>query len=191
MKIDPIRAGLALFVVVIVYLTLYPFALSAIPQEGLSWRVPSNRGEWMDALLNYYFFLPFGLFGGLLVPGWRGVLWTGLGGALLSYTVESIQLYIPMRDGSYRDILLNTIGALSGAGGMKAAGTGSASRNSGVVRRGNFWSAAPNVSWPGIRLLHDPSTVRSPREIRGLGIWFGPVPTSAPHGPVAEVVFAT
>lgn len=116
MKIDPIRAGLALFVIVIVYLTLYPFSLSAIPREGLSWSVPSSRGEWMDALLNCYFFLPFGFFGGLLVPGWRGVLWTGLGGALLSFTVESIQLYIPMRDGSYRDILLNTIGALSGAG---------------------------------------------------------------------------
>ncbi len=116
MKINPIRAGLAICIIVIVYLTLYPFAMSAIPRAGLSWSIPSSRGEWMDALLNCYFFLPFGFFGGLLVPGWRGVLWTGLGAVLLSYSVESIQLYIPMRDGSYRDILLNTVGGLVGAG---------------------------------------------------------------------------
>ena len=38
-----------------------------------------------------------------------------------------------------------------------------------MVRRGNAWSAAPNVSWPGCRLLHEPSTVRRPNESSGLG----------------------
>ena len=44
---------------------------------------------------------------------------------------------------------------------------------------------------PGTRLLHEPSTVRSPAETNGLAIWFGPVPIRAPHGPVSDVVFAT
>jgi len=35
---------------------------------------------------------------------------------------------------------------------------------------------------PGTRLLNDPSTVRSPCETRGLGIWFAAVPMSVAHG---------
>src|SRR3954447_23774798 len=42
-----------------------------------------------------------------------------------------------------------------------------------------------------MRLLQEPSTVRRPNESRGLGSWWGPVPRSAPQGPVALVVFAT
>ena len=41
-------------------------------------------------------------------------------------------------------------------------GAGSASLKGGCVSRGNGWSAAANVSRPGKRLLHDPSTVRRP-----------------------------
>src|SRR3954447_7988959 len=44
----------------------------------------------------------------------------------------------------------------------KPAGAASASRKTGFVSRGNGWSAAANVSRPGKRLLHDPSTVRRP-----------------------------
>src|SRR3954451_13649341 len=43
-------------------------------------------------------------------------------------------------------------------GPKNPAGAPSAGRKSGVVRRGNVWSAAANVSRPGTRLLHEPST---------------------------------
>src|SRR3954468_2466976 len=78
-----------------------------------------------------------------------------------------------------------------GPAGPNSGGFDSACRKSGVVRRGNTGSAAPKVSRPGIRLLQLPSTVRRPYDVIGSGTWFGPGPTRAPHGPVAEVVFAT
>ncbi len=78
-----------------------------------------------------------------------------------------------------------------GPGGPKPVGTSSAALNTGVTCRGNGWSAAPKFSRPGMRLLHEPSTVRRPYEERASGIWLGPVPTSAPQGPVADVVLAT
>ncbi len=116
MKIDPIRAGLALSVLAILYLTLYPFNFSSTAGSGLTWVYPNSRGEWLDVLLNVYLFVPFGFLGGLLVGGWRGALWFALAGAALSYGVESIQLYLPGRDASYRDVFLNTVGAFAGAG---------------------------------------------------------------------------
>ncbi len=47
-------------------------------------------------------------------------------------------------------------------GGPNSGGFASAARKSGVVSRGNGTSAAANVSRPAKRLLHEPSTVRSP-----------------------------
>ena len=46
--------------------------------------------------------------------------------------------------------------------------------------RGKTWSAAPNRSCPGIRLLKSPLTVRSPYGSSGLETWFGPVPEISP-----------
>ncbi len=45
----------------------------------------------------------------------------------------------------------------------------SAALNSGLVSRGKVWSAAPYLSWPRIRLLQEPSTVRRPNDSSGLG----------------------
>ncbi len=115
MKIDPIRAGVALSVVGILYLTLYPFKFSAVPNHGLYFAFPYERGEWLDTLLNLLLFLPFGFFGGLLSHSWRGVLWTGVAGMVLSICIERTQIYIPTRDASYRDVILNSAGALAGA----------------------------------------------------------------------------
>ena len=67
-------------------------------------------------------------------------------------------------------------------GPKKPAPTPSAALKDAEAILGKSWSAAPNVSWPGCRLLHDPSTVRSPCETRGLGIWFAAVPMSVAHG---------
>ena len=67
----------------------------------------------------------------------------------------------------------------------------SASWNTGVVEARERLVGGTEVSWPGCRLLHEPSTVRRPNDSSGLGIWSGPGPTSAPQGPVAGVVLAT
>src|SRR4051794_59771 len=67
-------------------------------------------------------------------------------------------------------------------GPKKPAPTPSAVRNWAVLRRGNVWSAAANCSRPGTRLLHEPSTVRRPYDVRASGIWCGPGPTSVSHG---------
>ena len=53
---------------------------------------------------------------------------------------------------------------------------------------GKSWSAAPKVSWPGCRLLHEPSTVRSPFDTSGLGIWFTSVPMRVEQGSAAVSV---
>jgi hypothetical protein len=74
-----------------------------------------------------------------------------------------------------------------GSGGPKPSATVPAARKTGVVRRGKTSSAAPILPRPATRLLQEPSTVRSPKESSGLDSWLGPVPTSAPQGPVAEV----
>src|SRR4051812_35491776 len=50
-------------------------------------------------------------------------------------------------------------------GPKKPAGAPSAARKTGVVSRGNAWSAAEKFSSPGLRLLHDPSTVRRPYDV--------------------------
>src|SRR5918912_1072175 len=75
-----------------------------------------------------------------------------------------------------------------GPGGPKPGGTGSASRKLGVVRRGNSSSAAQKRSRAGNRLLHEPSTVRSPYGVSRSGIWSGFGPTSVPHGLLAVSV---
>src|SRR5213082_1871952 len=68
-------------------------------------------------------------------------------------------------------------------GPNKLAGAPSAFLKTGLpARRGNGTSAAANFSRPGSRLLHDPSVVRRPYEVSASGIWFGPGPTSVPHG---------
>lgn len=69
--------------------------------------------RWLaDALLNVGLFLPFGLAG-----GWRGKsFWkVMIAGALLSTTIELLQLLVPGRDPELRDILANTAGAALGA----------------------------------------------------------------------------
>src|SRR5471030_974895 len=61
-------------------------------------------------------------------------------------------------------------------GPKKSVGLGSAVRKIGLVSRGNAWLAAANVSRPGSRLLHCPSTVRRPYAVRASGIWSGAGP---------------
>jgi hypothetical protein len=72
-----------------------------------------------DALSNLLAYLPFGTLLGLTLSvhrdAKRSVLWTTLGGLVLSATMEYLQMYLPIRTSSNSDILTNGIGTFLGA----------------------------------------------------------------------------
>lgn len=104
--------------------TLYPFNFSAQMTETrrmgffLFWLTPVAK-SWVGWGLNVLFFMPFGcvLAWWLWTRNWspraRGIA-AFLTGCLLSYSVEFLQLYVPSRDSSWDDVLMNTLGSLVG-----------------------------------------------------------------------------
>lgn len=108
----------------ILFLTLYPFRLNfhILPGGaspfllGRSFKTASS----VDGILNVLLFVPFGF--GLTAKmrsqgmSARRALVTALAaGALLSYTIEFLQLYIPERDSGWEDVFTNGGGALLGS----------------------------------------------------------------------------
>ncbi|MEI7842079.1 MAG: VanZ family protein [Gallionellaceae bacterium] len=114
-----LTAGFALF---IVYASLSPF--SGWQEQGLDFiEVLSSplaqTYSWFDAISNFLAYLPFGLLFGLTlrarlsaVTSVLSVLFVGL---LLSGLMEFTQMYLPNRISSNLDLLMNGLGALSGA----------------------------------------------------------------------------
>ena len=115
---------LALAVVGILFLTLYPFRFS------LHTNPPLNRSPFLlvsggkstgplNAFLNILMFVPFGfgLAQKLREKGKSGatiLLLTMAAGAFLSYCIELTQIYIPTRDSGWEDVFTNTTGAVVG-----------------------------------------------------------------------------
>jgi VanZ family protein len=108
----------------ILFLTLYPFRFdfSAPPPGNV---FPFLLGGWgkdagrLDLFLNVLLFVPYG-FGVALKLRRRNVSKAAAlalafaAGALLSYTVELLQLYIPQRDSGWEDVLTNSTGSAVG-----------------------------------------------------------------------------
>jgi glycopeptide antibiotics resistance protein len=108
----------------ILFLTLFPFrfasatSLSLGASPFLLGRSPKT-GTPIDMLLNILLFIPFG-FG--LAEKLReqqtarkvAFMWTILAGALFSYTIEFLQIYIPSRDSGWEDVFTNSAGAACG-----------------------------------------------------------------------------
>jgi glycopeptide antibiotics resistance protein len=108
----------------ILFLTMYPFRFSFhVLPHGASPFLLGNSGKgggFADAFLNVLLFVPFG-FGLAEKLRERGVsrrmvlvsalVW----GAVFSYTIEFLQLYIPERDSGWEDVFTNGSGALMGA----------------------------------------------------------------------------
>jgi hypothetical protein len=108
----------------ILFLTFYPFRFA--------WHVvlPGNHSPFLlghsgksagplDAFLNVLLFMPlgFGLFEKFREKGKSRIaalLLVLLTGALLSYTIEFVQIYIPPRDSGWEDIWFNSLGAVAG-----------------------------------------------------------------------------
>ena len=115
---------LLLATVGILFLTMYPFRFSfhVLPHGASPFLLghSGKGGGFADAFLNMLLFVPFGF--GLaeklrergISPGL--VLATALGcGAVFSYMVEFLQLYIPERDSGWEDVFTNGSGSLVGA----------------------------------------------------------------------------
>ncbi len=114
-----LAAAYALF---IVYASLSPFS---------GWRTPNSvfsdvlteplllQYTWLDVATNLFAYLPFGLLLALALRArfdatWT-VLFTALAGAVLSTSMEYVQMYLPTRISSNLDILTNSSGTALGA----------------------------------------------------------------------------
>ena len=106
----------------ILYLSLYPFADWALrrpsPWAWLSMGLPRFY-SWGDMIVNVGAYAGFGY---LTVRQfqqrlglWGAVLVASVGGCLLSFSMESIQSYLPRRVPSLLDLITNGLGALLGA----------------------------------------------------------------------------
>ncbi len=113
---------LILAVLAISLLTLYPFQINLHSHPGIN---PFRLVGWAkaagvrDAILNVLLFLPygFGLAGLLRRRGFSRITTAAMAlaaGALLSYSVELAQFFIPGRDSGWEDIFTNSTGSLAG-----------------------------------------------------------------------------
>lgn len=111
-----------IYVVLIVYASLYPFI--GWRTQGLSpWQVfvhsPVPRAAMFDKAVNLLGYIPFGF---LLCLGvlrshrrWPAVLLATMAGGLMSLLMETLQIYLPTRVPSLMDLALNWSGAGVGA----------------------------------------------------------------------------
>jgi glycopeptide antibiotics resistance protein len=108
-------------VVGIFFLTLYPFQFSLV-RRGLPFLLNGwGKGSGaVDVFLNVLLFIPFGfgLAESLRERGRSRAAALGLAlvaGAALSYTVELLQFFIPMRDSGWGDVVTNSTGSALGS----------------------------------------------------------------------------
>jgi VanZ family protein len=108
----------------ILFLTLYPFRFSPaskLPYNASPFLLGSEKADGpLDIFLNILLFVPFGF--GLCEKlreagrSWKSALaFTFLAGALFSYTIEFLQIYIPSRDSGWEDVGTNSAGAVAGS----------------------------------------------------------------------------
>jgi VanZ like protein len=115
---------LILALIGILFLTLFPFRLT--PHAKIpSTSSPFLLGGWgknaggLNVYLNVLLFMPFGFAIGEKLrekgKSWTGTLIVALAsGALLSYGIEFVQLYIPLRDSGWEDVVTNGSGSVAG-----------------------------------------------------------------------------
>ncbi len=104
-----------------IYLCLYPWQFNFARPFTLfnaRWYVVRSNGDLVDCVANFFFYFPIGFSSFLYFrhphPRLRLAL-AVLIGAALSCAVEVIQVYIPTRNSSFRDVFFNTAGAAVGA----------------------------------------------------------------------------
>ena len=113
-----------LYAALVVYASLYPFTGWRMPGFGPLDYLALGWPRWwtsFDFVANFVGYLPFGflLFVALLRSGrspGRSMLLAALLGSGLSFSMETLQTYLPHRVASNVDLGLNALGALLGAG---------------------------------------------------------------------------
>ncbi|AIP62062.2 VanZ family protein [Burkholderia thailandensis] len=170
------RQAFAVYAVLVVYASLYPFAgwrsLGIGPFDFLLAPLPRYLTAF-DVVSNVIGYLPFGALAVLALYPLRGVpaaLVATLLGALLSGAMEALQTYLPTRVSSNLDLAANALGALVGAAAAAPAATALIER--GIVRRVRFaWferdASTPlflSALWAGAILFPSPF-------LFGIGDW--------------------
>jgi VanZ family protein len=115
-----LRLATLVYVVVIAYGTLFSTEGWQVPREWhfLAWEGlrGASRADMIENVLGY---IPFGILmaASLALSMSRGaaIASTLLAGALLSLSLETIQAFVPGRDSSATDLLMNTTGTFIGA----------------------------------------------------------------------------
>ncbi len=108
---NPRWLWVGLFAALLVYLSLFPYNFDfARHLRTPAWRWPDADGDWVDAALNFFAYLPLGLLlrPRLPFPAAAALAFT------LSLAIELLQAFLPSRDSSLRDLLLNTLGGAAG-----------------------------------------------------------------------------
>lgn len=103
---------LLLYSLFVVHLSLYPWRFEPGRWQRWTGLIPETRGTWMDSVANIVLYLPLGLAAFRCFPS---VLRVTLAGALLSVSMEFLQMFTPNRDSSLRDLFCNTLGSALGA----------------------------------------------------------------------------
>jgi VanZ family protein len=116
------RAALLAYLLLIIYASWYPFTgwrNSGLPLFTFLNLVKPRYWTGFDVTVNIVGYIPFGVLLVLsLYPRVRGVwalLLAGLGGILVSGTMEAVQNFLPSRVPSNLDFLTNSVGCLAGA----------------------------------------------------------------------------
>ena len=112
-----------IYVALIVFASLFPFegwrAQGISPWVFLTARIPPPYWTWFDVNINIAGYAPLGFLLALacLRSGWprAAVPVAAASGALLSLSMEFLQIYLPRRVPSNLDLALNAAGALLGA----------------------------------------------------------------------------
>ncbi len=109
-----------LYGLAIAYASLQPFAPWIPPPAGTPfWPFASWPPRWtrFDVIANALAYLPFGVFVALIPHRASPLVRTGVAlaaGMALSFTMETLQMYLPTRDASLIDLFANSGGALAG-----------------------------------------------------------------------------
>jgi glycopeptide antibiotics resistance protein len=133
----------------ILFLTLYPFEFSLhtnlAPGTSPFFLGQANkRGGVLDVILNIFLFMPFGfaLAAKLRAKGksWPAAFFfTWIAGALLSYGIEFLQIYIPARDSGWEDVFTNSTGAAIGFLAFEFCGSAASNLLSAWEQRAESW----------------------------------------------------
>lgn len=113
----------ALILAYISYSTLYPLNFAYPEQTNLLLQMYQGalNVHQYDVIQNLLFYLPYGIsfycfiYYGLKKCGFCSLAWVGLSAFAISFSLESLQIFIPSRHVSFLDVMLNMTSALIGA----------------------------------------------------------------------------